>query len=161
MSHNLNTNASGAPSGHDLFGEPISVYSDTQAVDDGFLVDVSRLTRVRFLGCPINRMPRRLFEDLEPFIEAEAAAFDGSTGKALASILSTKCRLAKGSPDNTGEVGDIYRILPDLWLVRNETRRLEGHVPGRVLVAAECRTGAEHPSAPFLSARIPPQAREG
>ena len=27
---------------------------------------------------------------------------------------------AAGDPGNTGEIGDIYRIPPKLWLVRNE-----------------------------------------
>ena len=65
-------------------------------------------------------MTRHLFDDLEPFVEGEALAHDGSFGRSLASILATKCRFAKGSPDNTGEVGDIYRIPSNLWLVRNE-----------------------------------------
>jgi hypothetical protein len=34
--------------------------------------------------------------------------------------LRTKCAFAQGDPDNTGEIGDIYRIPPNLWLVRNE-----------------------------------------
>ncbi len=117
---NFPPQAQAADRDDDLFGDPISVYTDAAGIEDGFLVDVSRFTRVRFLGLPVNRMTRHLFDDLEPFVEGEAPAHDGSFGRSLASILATKCRFAKGSPDNTGEVGDIYRIPSNLWLVRNE-----------------------------------------
>lgn len=61
-------------------------------------------------------MRTRLFDDLLPFIQAEAAEFD----RCLASILRTKCYFAQGDLDDTGEIGDIYRIPSNLWLVRNE-----------------------------------------
>ena len=96
----------------------ISTYTDEQAVEDGVLVDIG--ANVRFLGLPVNRMTGHLFDDLKPFVEAESPLFDGNFGKALASILRTKCQLAQSSPDNTGEVGDIWRIPPNLWLVKNE-----------------------------------------
>jgi len=75
---------------------------------------------VMFRGLPINRMTGHLFDDLRPFVEAEAALFDGDFDRALASILRTKCSFASGDPGNTGEIGDIHRIPPNLWLVRNE-----------------------------------------
>ncbi len=116
-----NTHTSGEPQSlEEVFGEPISVYTDEDAIEDGFLVELDRLVRVRYDGAFITRMTRRLFDDLAPFADAAAAAFGGDFSKALASILTTKCRLAQGSPDNTGEVGDIVRIPPNLWLVRNE-----------------------------------------
>lgn len=117
---NFPTQAQAADRDDDLFGDPISVYTDGQAIEDGFLVDVSRFTRIRFLGLPVNRMTRRLFDELEPYVEAHAGGDAQEFGRSLASILATKCRFAKGSPDNTGEVGDIYRIPSNLWLVRNE-----------------------------------------
>jgi hypothetical protein len=104
----------------DLFGEPISVYTDAEAIEDGFIVDLGQFGRISFRGLSVNRMTRHLFDDLKPFADAEAPRFDGDFGKALASILRTKCRFAEGSPDNTGEIGDIWRIPPKLWLVRNE-----------------------------------------
>ena len=73
-----------------------------------------------FRGLPINRMTEHLFEDLRPFVEAEAPLFGGDFDRALASILRAKCSFASGDPGNTGEIGDIYRIPPNLWLVRNE-----------------------------------------
>jgi hypothetical protein len=103
----------------DIFGEPISVYTDSQALEDGFLVDIACLC-VIFRGLPVNRMTRHLFDDLRPFAAADEVTFDAKVQQALRSILRTKCEFAQGSPDNTGEVGDIYRIPPELWLVRNE-----------------------------------------
>ncbi|SRR6266704_1258776 len=100
----------------DFFGEPISVYTDAEAIEDGILVDLTQFCVVQFLGFVVNRMTSHLFDDLKPFAEVP----DGNFKKALASILRTKCSLAQGSPDNTGEIGDIWRIPPDLWLVRNE-----------------------------------------
>jgi len=102
----------------DFFGEPISVYTDAEAVEDGVLVDIG--ARARFLGFPVNRMTGNLFEDLKPFAEAETPLFEGDFADALASILRTKCQLAKGDPGNTGEIGDMYTLPPNLWLVRNE-----------------------------------------
>ena|SRR5437899_2956374 len=104
----------------DFFGEPISVYTDAQAIEDGVLVDLTQFFVVPFLGFVVNRMTSHLFEVLKPLAEADAAATDGNFNEALASILRTKCSLAQGSDDNTGEVGDIWRIPPNLWLVRNE-----------------------------------------
>src|SRR2546425_6077214 len=105
----------------DFFGEPISVYADEQAVEDGVLCDLKDLgVDVRFLGLPINRMTGHLFADLKPFIDADTPLFGGDSRKALASILCTKCKYAHGSEGNTGEIGDIYKLPPDLWLVRNE-----------------------------------------
>ena len=104
----------------DFFGEPISVYTDAEAIEDGILVDLTQFCVVQFRGVPVNRMTSHLFEDLKPFAEADPAIPGGNFNEALASILRTKCRFAQGSDDNTGEVGDIWRIPPNLWLVRNE-----------------------------------------
>ena len=105
-------------SSNDLFGEVISSYTDAEAIDDGFLVELQPATAFR--GLPINRMTRHLFDELEPFVEAEASLFSGDVSRALASILMTKCTFARGDPGNTREIGDIYTIPPKLWLVRNE-----------------------------------------
>jgi hypothetical protein len=102
----------------ELFGEVIDSYTDAQALEDGVLVDL--YMPARFQEFPINRMTRHLFDDLAPFVEAEATLFNGDLSRALTSILRTKCAFAQGDPDNTGEIGDIYRIPPNLWLVRNE-----------------------------------------
>jgi len=103
---------------NDLFGEVISTYTDEEALDDGVVVGLR--AGVSFRGFPVNRMTRHLFDDLTPFMEARAPLFDGDLHRALASIMRTKCALAQGDPGNTGEIGDIYTIPPNLWLVRNE-----------------------------------------
>jgi hypothetical protein len=101
-----------------LFGEVISSYTDAEGLEDGFLVELPM--PARFQEFPINRMTRHLFDELEPFVETEASLFQGNVSQALASILRTKCRFAQGDPGNTGKIGDIYTIPPNLWLVRNE-----------------------------------------
>ena len=118
MSHNP-IETKGLPE-DDFFGEPISVYTDAEALDDGFLVDLGQFTRVAFLGLPINRMTRHLFDDLKPFLDTDTESDAKEFGFALGSTLRTKCSFATGDPGNSGEIGDIYRIPPNLWLVRNE-----------------------------------------
>ena len=104
----------------DLFGEVISTYTDEDALDGGILVDLSQFTNARFAGFPINRMTSHLFEDLKPFLDLDPESDAKQLGQALGSMLLTKCTLASGDPGNTGEIGDICRIPPNLWLVRNE-----------------------------------------
>ena len=102
-----------------LFGEIIDSYPDAQALEDGFLVLLRRCAK--FLDRPINRMTRHLFDELLPFVrDAAEEEFGGDLNPAIAAAFRTKCALAERSPDNTGEIGDIYRIPPNLWLVRNE-----------------------------------------
>jgi hypothetical protein len=105
----------------DLLGEVISTYTDDDALDDGILVDLSQFTDVRFAGLPVNRTTRHLFDDLEPFAQEQAETlYNGNIGRAFGSLLSQKIRFATGDPGNTGEIGDICSIPPNLWLVRNE-----------------------------------------
>jgi hypothetical protein len=109
--------ASEAKSEDGDWGEPISVYSDAQAVEDG---DLTQFTTFPFKGLSVNRMTDHLFHDLKPFVESIASGLDDDFGRGLASILRTKCELAQGDPGNTGEIGDIYKLPPNLCLVRNE-----------------------------------------
>jgi hypothetical protein len=102
----------------ELFGEVIDSYTDAEALEDGVLVEL--YMPARFQEFPINRMTRHLFDDLAPFVEAEASLSNGDVSRALASILSAKCAFAQGDLGNTGEIGDICTIPPKLWLVRNE-----------------------------------------
>lgn len=100
------------------WGEPISVYTDQQAIDDGYLVDVQAM-RVIHQGTPITRMTRHLWDDFQDFLKPYTA--QGMTElAALAKIIKTKLAYAAGDPGNTGEVGDIVKLPPKLWLVRNE-----------------------------------------
>src|SRR5438445_3998493 len=100
--------SSGGLRTEDLFGEVIDSYTDAQALEDGFLVELYQ--PARFHEFPINRMTQHLFDDLAPLVETEASLFNGDLSRALASILRTKCSFAQGDPGNTGEIGDIYRI---------------------------------------------------
>jgi hypothetical protein len=92
-------------SSNDLFGEVIDSYADAEVLEDGVLVEL--YMPARFQEFPINRMTRHLFDDLEPFVEAEASLLNGDFSRALASILRTKCAFAQGDPENTGEIGDM------------------------------------------------------
>ncbi len=108
------------PDPADDWGEPISVYTDADALEDSILVDLGQFPRVTFQGLPVNRMTSHLFEDLKPFLDTNGEADGKEFGHALSSTLRTKCGFATGDPGNSGEVGDIYTIPPELWLVRNE-----------------------------------------
>jgi hypothetical protein len=115
----------------ELFGEIISSYTDAEALEDGFLAELQ--TGVMFRGLPINRMTSHLFDDLRPFVEAEAPLFDGDFDRALASILRTKCSLASGDP---GQHRRDRGYLPDSSeAVARPQRgwRLDCHVPGGLL----------------------------
>jgi hypothetical protein len=92
----------------ELFGEVISTYTDAEAVEDGFLAELH--TGTVFQGLPINRMPAHLFDDLLPFVEAEAALFDGNLNPAIACILRTKCSFAQG-PD----IATRVKLDPTEW----------------------------------------------
>jgi hypothetical protein len=94
----------------EFFGEPISVYTDQDALNDGILVDISSLNLV-FDEKPVNRITIALFASMEQ----EYPAPDGSTidleafGRAMGAKLSTA----------TGD-GRLRTIPPDMWLVENE-----------------------------------------
>ncbi|HSE98687.1 MAG TPA: hypothetical protein VLD57_10525 [Blastocatellia bacterium] len=92
----------------EFFGEPISVYSDAQAIEDGVLVDVSSLN-VSFARMPINRMTKHLWAEFEPLFTTNGAMDLG----ALAKALRTKCEMAVYR-------GGIWTLPPHLWLIENE-----------------------------------------
>ncbi len=117
--------ASEAKTGDRELGEPVSVYTDAEAIEDGTLVDLSQFPLVSFRGLPINRMTNHLFTDLKPLLEMEDLA-DETFELRLASFLRGMSTLAQHDPGNTGEVGDIYSVPPNLWLVMNEV----GGCPG-------------------------------
>jgi hypothetical protein len=96
----------------DFWGPVIYEYTDKQAVDDGVLVDISSLG-LTLDGKPVNRMTCTLFGELEPFVKAEAARFDGNENAALASILRTKLEMRTGD-------ADLYTVPPGLWVMLNE-----------------------------------------
>ena len=92
----------------EFFGEPISVYSDAQAIEDGVLVDVSSLN-VSFGEMPINRMTKHLWAEFEPLFTTNGRL----NLEALAKALRTKCEMAVYR-------GGIWTLPPHLWLIENE-----------------------------------------
>jgi hypothetical protein len=113
----------------------VSVYDDMQALEDGVLVDISSL-QIRFKDVTVNRCTAHLFTEMVPFCHEQGKAdgflalvHDGfencrevehmDLGK-FATAIRTKIKFAQGSGDNTGEVGDIYKLPPNLWLFKNE-----------------------------------------
>ena len=87
----------------DLFGDPIDVYTDADALADGVLADIGPLG-LHFNGKPLNRITGGLLADFRPFLNG---------GLDLASTLRTKLRYAYYK-------GDIWQVPPGLWLVENE-----------------------------------------
>ena len=87
----------------ELFGEPIDVYTDEQALADGMLADVGSLD-LHFRGKPVNRITGGLLADFRPFLNATTT---------LASTLRAKLRYAYYK-------GDVWQVPPGLWLVENE-----------------------------------------
>jgi hypothetical protein len=92
----------------EFFGEPISIYTDAHALEDGVLVDVSMLG-VSFKGLPIKRMTQHLWSDFGTYFEIDGRMnHDG-----LANALRTKCGRATYS-------GGIWILPPNIWLVEND-----------------------------------------
>ena len=67
-----------------------------------------QFTDVRFLGLPINRMTRHLYDDLEPFAKSAAEkVYDGNLGSALG-CLRQKIRFVQGDPVTGRNLGYLY-----------------------------------------------------
>jgi len=87
----------------ELFGDPIDVYTDADALADGLLVDLTPLG-LHFRGRLVNRITGGLWADLRPFLNETTT---------LAGTLRTKLRYAYCK-------GDIWQVPPGLWLIENE-----------------------------------------
>ncbi len=87
----------------ELFGDPIDVYTDADALADGMLADTGPLG-LHFNGRPVNRITGGLLADFRPFLNETAT---------LASTLRAKLRYAYYK-------GDIWQLPPGLWLIENE-----------------------------------------
>ena len=120
----------------EYFGEPISVYTDADAINDGVLVDITSLN-LAFESKPINRMTGNLFWAKRPdcpmnerpdypmndeqlaelFKEGESSDDDPVNFdlKAFARELAEALKQAKGE-------GRLRTIPPDMWLVENEVQ---------------------------------------
>ncbi len=100
--------------GQEFFGEPSSIYSDSQGLEGGSLVDISALA-IHFRGRPLNRMTAGLWNDFRPFVEAGSAAHHGNYNATLRSMLKTKLLRAYHK-------GGIWQAPPGLWLMENELK---------------------------------------
>jgi len=110
----------------DIFGPPITVYGDEEALDDGVIVDLSDLALV-LAGLPVNRITRSLWDKLIPFVheprdylkcqyKADCRVIEHVSIPVLKSVLLTKIKLAVA----TGGDARILKIPPDIWAVQNE-----------------------------------------
>jgi hypothetical protein len=81
-------------------------YTDAQALEEGVLVDISGY-RLVWLGRPINRMTKRLFETLSRF---------AAKGFGVKKMLATKLRYIRPT-DDPGH----FILPPNLWLRLNDT----------------------------------------
>jgi hypothetical protein len=103
--------------------EIISSYTDEQALADGYLIDITPL-KFKFKGVPITRMTNHLWNELAPFFnipDYENPNKEKLDLSALASAIKTKLLYARGDKGNSGEVGDIWALPPNLWLVLAST----------------------------------------
>lgn len=110
----------------DIFGPPITVYGDEEALDDGVIVDLSELKLV-LAGLPVNRMTRTLWYALIPFVhepadylkcqyKADCRVIEHVSIPVLKSMLLTKIKLAVATRGDAR----ILKIPPDIWAVQNE-----------------------------------------
>ncbi len=90
-------------SAEDFFGEVIFAYTDSDAISDGVIIDISSYG-ASFRGMPINRMTQTVMADFREL---------GLDEEQIASSLRTKCKLARCD-------GGIWTLPPDLWLIENE-----------------------------------------
>jgi type I site-specific restriction endonuclease len=112
----------------EYFGEPISIYTDADAINDGTLVDITSLN-LKFEDKPINRMTGNLFWSKRPdypmndeqlaalFAECEDSDDDpiNFDMQAFARDIAEKLKAIT--------VKDrMHTLAPDLWLVENEVK---------------------------------------
>ncbi len=87
----------------EIFGDPIDVYTDAQALDDGVLVDLAPMG-LSFRGRIVNRVTGGLFAALEQSVNGPGA---------LKGVLRAKLRYAIFKRDT-------WQVQPGLWLIANE-----------------------------------------
>jgi hypothetical protein len=109
-----------------IFGNPIFVYSDADAIEDGVIVDLSELGLV-LAGLPVNRMTRTLWDKLIPFChdpagylkcakKADCDETEHVSVPVLKCVLLTKIKLTVA----TGKDARVLKLPPDIWVVQNE-----------------------------------------
>lgn len=97
----------------EIFGEPISIYTDADAIDDGVLVDVTALS-IQFQGMPINRFTRSVWVDWRDEFQSSGLPLPKN---ALQQHLHAKLQAALPSAMYKG---DIWTLPDGLWLIENE-----------------------------------------
>jgi type I site-specific restriction endonuclease len=112
----------------EFFGEPISVYTDADAINDGTLVDITSLN-LTFEDKPINRMTGNLFWSKRPDYpmndEQLAALFaecEDSDDDPINFDMQAFARNITAKLTETSGEGRLRTIPPDMWLVENEVQ---------------------------------------
>ena len=95
----------------EFFGEPISVYTAEQAIDDGILVDAS--FDGRFPGCLFTR---GVFEAIE------AVNDDRTLAQRAIPLLMDAAMIVKRKPDDRLWTDGLFGNVTgrDVWIARNE-----------------------------------------
>jgi hypothetical protein len=97
----------------EFYGEPISIYTDADALGDGVLIDVSDLG-VSFQGMPINRFTRSVWVDWRDEFQPSGQTLPKN---ALQQHLRAKLQAALQSAVYKG---DLWTLPERLWLIENE-----------------------------------------
>lgn len=99
----------------DFWGEPISIYTDSDAMEDGILSDVSGF-EVKFNNLPINRLT--VGASLALGLEEK----DAATVKNNLQFIADNCTFDGSGADAWGIFQPDARLGNEkLWLVPNET----------------------------------------
>lgn len=89
----------------DLFGEPISVYTDEQALEDGVLVAVTEQD--------VNRVTRAVFDHFaKPADDSPEPVYD------LTPLLEAIRHIRRLTPKDGWRTGEYQGVM--LWLIPNE-----------------------------------------
>jgi hypothetical protein len=97
----------------EFYGEPISIYTDADALQDGTLIDVSDLD-VQFQGMPISRFTRAVWFDWRKEFQCDELTLPKN---ALQQHLRAKLQAALQAAVYKG---DIWTLPERLWLIENE-----------------------------------------
>ena len=95
----------------EYFGEPIDVYSDADALEDGVVLDISAYG-LSFQDLPINRMTDGLWNDLLPYYPA-AGDPNAMDIPAFCQAIRTKLPFATGSDR-------LWTLPPKIYLGLND-----------------------------------------
>ncbi len=101
----------------ELFGEPISTYTDEDALDDGLLVDVRGLGLGFIHGTPINRVTRAVFDAYTGVMGA--TKLTGVVTNVTDLIRTVGATLGGAKADGDWMVGTTHDGR-ELWFVPNE-----------------------------------------